>query len=258
MQLCFALRRPDVLPKANKSQAAARQAASMSEADFERGVEWTSGYTGHVPRLRDTFAKRNVVAAQLLKGSDGALGSPESRPTSPDSPQRPMTQGSSRSGIFTGEVPRVEDVCGGQRRLVASPFLQYPGNGFCGTVLPTRRIDRVSRYVCVLLFALKQTMLLRVWRSYRYCAICCECGIAALWMRSQQVYEQGTRVSLSSYYATCEANNYRVSHIQSGFAGNLFVCERVLSVFSRPLLHCFICNGKRRRHEGSTVRERGK
>jgi hypothetical protein len=34
-----------------------------------------------------------------------------------------------------------------------------------------------------------------------------------------QVYEQGTKVNLSSYYATCEANNYQVSHIQSGFAG---------------------------------------
>ena len=36
---------------------------------------------------------------------------------------------------------------------------------------------------------------------------------------SDQIYEQGTKVNLSSYYATCEANNYRVSHIQSGFAG---------------------------------------
>ena len=34
-----------------------------------------------------------------------------------------------------------------------------------------------------------------------------------------QVYEQGTKVNLSSYYATCEAKNYRVSQIQSGFAG---------------------------------------
>jgi hypothetical protein len=35
----------------------------------------------------------------------------------------------------------------------------------------------------------------------------------------QQVFEQGTKVNLSSYYATCEAQNYRVSWIQSGFAG---------------------------------------
>jgi len=34
-----------------------------------------------------------------------------------------------------------------------------------------------------------------------------------------QIFEQGTKVDLASYYATCEASNYRVSHIQSGFAG---------------------------------------
>ena len=126
----------------------------MSRAGLEtledQGVDWTCGYTGHIPRLRDTFAKRNVVAAQLLKGSDAGPGSPGSPDSRPGSPERPMTQGSSRSGIFTGEVPRVEDVCGGQRRLVASPFLQYPGNGFCGTLLPARRVDRVSRYALMM------------------------------------------------------------------------------------------------------------
>lgn len=33
------------------------------------------------------------------------------------------------------------------------------------------------------------------------------------------IFEQGTKVDLASNYATCEASNYRVSHIQSGFAG---------------------------------------
>jgi hypothetical protein len=35
----------------------------------------------------------------------------------------------------------------------------------------------------------------------------------------QQIFEQGTKVDLASYYASCEASGYRVSHIQSGFAG---------------------------------------
>ncbi len=43
--------------------------------------------------------------------------------------------------------------------------------------------------------------------------------ISALSTFRLQVFEQGTKVNLSSYYATCEARNYRVSQIQSGFAG---------------------------------------
>ncbi len=110
---------------------------------LERDVQWTCGYTGHIPRLRDTFAVRNVVAAKFVKadaqddpflvasGQNLQLGSPISR-----TPSRVGTPGGG---------PRVEGVCGGQRRLVTPPMTKYPGNGFCGTVLPARRIDRASQ-----------------------------------------------------------------------------------------------------------------
>jgi hypothetical protein len=116
----------------------------------ERGNRWTSGYTGHVPRLRDTFAVRNVVAAKTIRPLEeepwDLEGSMEmdslGRPST--SPQRPMTHSSSRPGTASG-MARVEAVCGGQRRLVTSPALLYPGNGFCGTVLPKKRVDRMTR-----------------------------------------------------------------------------------------------------------------
>ena len=124
----------------------------MSKTDLdrlERGTEWTSGYTGHVPRLRDTFAMRNVVAAQFLKPDASVLedllpNMHESLPMTTGSSSRLTTAGSSRSGVGVAG-PRVEGVCGGQRRLVVSPTQKYPGNGFCGTVLPSRRTDRISR-----------------------------------------------------------------------------------------------------------------
>ena len=33
----------------------------------EQSNRWTCGYTGHVPRLRDTFAVGNVVAAKTIR-----------------------------------------------------------------------------------------------------------------------------------------------------------------------------------------------
>ena len=115
----------------------------------EQSNRWTCGYTGHVPRLRDTFAVRNVVAAKTIRPKEedpwSFDGGAEllSRPST--SPQR-LPTASSRPGTSSG-FARVEGVCGGQRRLVASPFLNYPGNGFCGTVLPKKRTDRMTRCV---------------------------------------------------------------------------------------------------------------
>jgi len=151
------------------------------QKDLERpetASDWTCGYTGHVPRLRDTFAVRNVFAASFLKADEAMT---ESAGTSASRPRTTASTPSSRSGMSSvGGGPRVEGVVGGQRRLLTSPTLKYPGNGFCGTLLPARRTDRVSQ---------------------------------------MQVYDQGTKVNLSSYYDTCEAANYRISQIQSGFAG---------------------------------------
>jgi hypothetical protein len=115
----------------------------------EQSNRWTCGYTGHVPRLRDTFAVGNVVAAKTIRPKEedpwSFDGGAEllSRPST--SPQR-LPTASSRPGTSSG-FARVEGVCGGQRRLVASPFLNYPGNGFCGTVLPKKRTDRMTRCV---------------------------------------------------------------------------------------------------------------
>lgn len=115
----------------------------------EQSNRWTCGYTGHVPRLRDTFAVRNVVAAKTIRPKEedpwSFDGGAEllSRPST--SPQR-LPTASSRPGTSSG-FARVEAVCGGQRRLVASPSLNYPGNGFCGTVLPKKRTDRMTRCV---------------------------------------------------------------------------------------------------------------
>ena len=124
----------------------------MDRGTATQGTQWTCGYTGHVPFLRSTFATRTVVAAKKLKPDLGQIiAENDSRPQSPESPvrhqspqSRPGTQHSTRS-VLSSTGPRVESVCGGQRRLVASATLKYPGNGFCGTLLPSRRTDRVSR-----------------------------------------------------------------------------------------------------------------
>ena len=172
----------------------------LTDADFELmdrskaqdTAQFCAGYTGHVPRLRATFGTRIIVAAKNLKPDAEDLATPvfsgvasPARSVSP--PSRPMTQASRMSQmstrslrLSTADGPRVEAVCGGQRRLVQNPQLKYRGTGFCGTLMPDRRTDRFS-------------------------------GL--------QAYEQGSRVNLTSYYDASRASGWKVNPIQSGFAG---------------------------------------
>mmetsp|Transcript_49591 Transcript_49591/g.116934 ORF Transcript_49591/g.116934 Transcript_49591/m.116934 type:complete len:482 (+) Transcript_49591:214-1659(+) len=121
----------------------------------ERTLEWTVGYTGHVPRLRETFAVRNKVASDSVCSSD---------------------MSSSRNPF------QVIDERGGQRRLLSSPLTRPPGTGFVGTSYSAKTREQRGN-------------------------------------QNVDIYQQGTRVHLKSYYDACEATNYRDILIKAGFAG---------------------------------------
>jgi len=121
----------------------------------ERSLEWTVGYTGHVPRLRETFAVRNKVASDSLQAVEV-------------SPAR---------GPF-----QVIEARGGQRRLLTSTHSRPPGTGFVGTSFPPKTREMRGN-------------------------------------TNVDIYNQGTRVHLQSYYEACEANEYRDILIKAGYAG---------------------------------------
>ncbi|KAJ1472975.1 hypothetical protein T484DRAFT_1838044 [Baffinella frigidus] len=116
--------------------------------------DFVVGYTGHVPRVRETFAVNNKVASNAIYEKSSGIGS----------------------------MTRVADVQGGRRLLVTTPTTQLPGTG---TFATTTSIGRVRK------------------EGYE----------------NLDVYHQGYKVHLQSYYESCAANGYKDILIKAGFAG---------------------------------------